>query len=54
MDDVEIIDGLFLLLKELDARERSNNCPITCLRGFSWEKLCDMGIGLFEQLKQVK
>ena len=52
MDAEKIIDQLFLILTELDARERSNNCPTTCLRGISWDGLCDMCIDLLEQLKK--
>lgn len=52
MDNEQIINQLFLILEELYAREVSNNCPTTCLRGISWSGLCDMCIGLLEQLKQ--
>ena len=51
MDDTKIIEQLFIIITELDARECSNNTP-TCMNVFSWEQLCNMGIGLFEQLKK--
>lgn len=51
MEDSKIIEQLFLILTELDARESSNNCP-NPLSTVSWEQLCNMGIGLFEQLKK--
>ena len=50
MEDSKIIEQLFLILTELDARDCSNNCP-TCLSTISWEQLCNMGIRSFEQLK---
>ena len=51
MDTEKIIEQLFLVLEELYAREVSNNCPTTCLRGFSWNELCDMCITQLQQLK---
>lgn len=51
MENEQIIEQLSIIITELDARECSNNCP-TCMRVFSWEQLCDMGINLFEQLKK--
>ena len=51
MEDSKIIEQLSLILTELDARECSNNCP-NPLSTVSWEQLCNMGIGLFEQLKK--
>ena len=52
MDYENIIEQLFIVVTELDARECSNNCP-TCMSEFSWDDLCDMGINLFEQLKAI-
>lgn len=51
MEDSKIIEQLFLVVTELDARECSNNCP-TSLRELSWRELCNMGIDLLEQLKE--
>lgn len=47
----EIIEKLFRILTELDARESSCNCVISELIGASWVKLCDDAIELLEQLK---
>lgn len=46
-----IIDELFKVLNELDARECSNNCIHVDFFGCSWNDLCDEGIELFKQLK---
>ena len=40
------------ITEELFAREMSNNCPNTELRGLSWINLCDMAIELLEALKK--
>ena len=47
----KIIEQLFRLVTELDARERSSNLVIQEYRGTGWKDLCDIGIELFEQLK---
>ena len=52
MDAEKIIEQWFHILTELDARERSNNCVISCLQSFSWNELCGMATKLFEQLKE--
>ena len=49
MDDSNIIKQLFTIITELDARDSSNNC--VTMSEFSWDELCDMGIDLFNQLK---
>ena len=54
MDDSKIIEQLFIIVTELDARDCSNNSIESCFRGISWETLCSMGINLFEQLKHIK
>lgn len=51
MDKEEIINELSYILEELDARNCSNNCIVSKLKGKSWIELCDYGIKLFEQLK---
>lgn len=53
MKDSKIIEQLSTIITELDARECSNNCP-TDTKAFSWDQLCNLGIGLFEHLKHVK
>ena len=52
MDKSKIIEQLFIIVTELDARECSNNSIASCFHGISWETLCNMGINLFEQLKK--
>ena len=52
MDYEKIIDRLYLILAELDARESGGNCIIRELLAKGWDELCDEGISLFEQLKQ--
>lgn len=54
MDDSKIIEQLFIIVTELDARDCSNNSIASCFHGISWETLCNMGINLFEQLKHIK
>lgn len=51
MNEEEIIDKLFKILTELDARNCSGNCVVEGLTGKSWVELCNEGINLFEQLK---
>jgi hypothetical protein len=46
-----ILDKLYNIVVELDARETSNNCVVDNLQQFSWDELCDKGIELFEKLK---
>ena len=48
MDDEKIIEQLFLIITDIDARHSSCNC----LSVLTWNELCDMGIDLFNQLKQ--
>lgn len=47
----KIIEKLFRILTELDARESSCNCVVSELISKSWIELCDDAIELFEQLK---
>ena len=51
MESIEIIEKLYTLVTELDARESSFNCVTDSLIGISWNRLCDMGIDLLVQLK---
>lgn len=39
------------IAEELFARETSNNCPNTALRGLSWNDLCEAAIEILEALK---
>lgn len=46
-----ILDKLYNIVVELDARETSNNCVVDNLQQFGWNELCDDGIKLFKKLK---
>lgn len=48
METEKIIENLFLVVSDIEAREKGNNC----LSVLSWTQLCDMGIDLFAQLKE--
>lgn len=50
MDTTKIIDILYDIVIELDARDTSNNS--VNMTNYSWDELCEMGINLFTQLKQ--
>ena len=50
----EIIEKLFSILTELDARESTNNCVVSELISRDWIELCDDAIELLEQLKSKK
>ena len=47
----QIINKLFDIVTELDARNIGANCVIPELTGVGWTELCEMGIKLFEQIK---
>lgn len=42
---------LLELVEELFAREVTNNCPNSSLRGITWDELCDASIQLLKELK---
>lgn len=46
-----IINELFGILEELDARNISTNSIYEQFHGLSWTELCKKGIELFEQIK---
>ena len=48
----KIIDELFLVMTELDARNCSSNSVIEKYQGTYWKELCDIGIKLLEVLKK--
>lgn len=50
----EIMEKLFRVTTELDAREYSSNSIIQEYQSVSWNELCDIGINLFEQLKSKR
>lgn len=52
MDIDKIIDKLFNIVTELDARNLTHNCVISEFNGTSWDDLCDKGINLLKKLKE--
>ena len=52
MDNEKIIEQLFLIMTDIDARHSGGGEH--CLSILTWNELCDMGIDLFNQLKRVK
>lgn len=46
-----MIDDLYNIAVELDAREFSNNCVVDTLQQFGWNELCNKGIEILEKLK---
>ena len=58
MDSIEnrirMIDDLFDIATEIDARETGCNCVIEKLQGVGWNDLCDKGIEILEKLKVNK
>ena len=50
--DSEIIEELFRIVTELDARECSSNSVFQEYHNTGWRELCDNAIRLFENLKQ--
>lgn len=51
MDNEKIIETLYRVLNELEARECSGNSVITEYHGTGWKDLCGIGIELFIKLK---
>ena len=47
-----IINKLFDIVTELDARNIGGNCVIPELGGVGWTELCEMGIELFDNLSR--
>ena len=46
-----MIDDLYNIAVELDARDFSNNRVVDQLQQFGWNELCDKGIEILEKLK---
>ena len=46
-----LLNDIYNIAVELDAREFSNNCVVDNLQQFSWNELCDKGIEILEKLK---
>lgn len=49
-----MLDDLYDIAVELDARETANNCVVDRLQIFSRQELCDKGITILEELKKEK
>lgn len=52
MSEEQIIDMLYHIVIELDARNSVSNCVNPELLSYGWNNLCDKGIELFQQLKE--
>lgn len=50
-DTEDVIENLFLIIHELDARYHSSNLVISKLESKTWNNLCEEGIKLFERIK---
>lgn len=51
MNTQMIIDKIYDIIIELDARECSNNCVAVGLLDKSWTELCEEAIELLKQIK---
>lgn len=51
MDTQMIIDKVYDIIIELDARECTNNCVAVGFLTKSWTELCEEAIRLLEQIK---
>ena len=51
VDVKKIIDEIYNIVLELDARELGGNLLFTGLQDKSWTELCEMAISLLEQIK---
>ena len=49
--EAEIIEELFEIVTELEARELCGNMVIEKFQGTSWSRLCQQGKDLFRQLE---
>ena len=47
----DVIDKVYNIVLELDARESGGNCVFTGLQDKSWTELCEIAISLLEQIK---
>lgn len=52
MDEKNIINMLFQIVTELDARSSCFNCVEPGLLSYGWDDLCNKGSELFQQLKE--
>lgn len=49
---LRMLDDLYNIAVELDARETSSNLVVDNFSGLSWDELCDKGIELLTKLKE--
>lgn len=48
---LKIIDGIFSIMSELDARESTGNILVREYQNIGWDELCDNVIKLIQELK---
>lgn len=47
-----MLDDLYNIAVELDARETTSNCVVDSLASLSWDEVCDKGIEILQKLKE--
>ena len=47
-----MLDDLYNIAVELDARETTSNCVVDSLTSLSWDEVCDRGIEILQKLKE--
>lgn len=48
---LRMLDDLYNIAIELDARETTSNCVVSSLVSLSWDEICDKGIEILQKLK---
>ena len=48
----QMLDQLYNVAVELDARHTSSNCVVGELIPLSWDEVCDLGINILQRLKE--
>ena len=48
---LRMLDDLYNIAVELDARETTSNCVVDSLVSLSWDEVCDKGIEILQKLK---
>lgn len=49
---LRMLDDLYNIAVELDARETTSNCVVDSLTSLSWDEICDRGIEILQKLKE--
>ena len=49
---IRMLDDLYNIAVELDARETTSNCVVDSLVPLSWDEVCDKGIEILKKLKE--